>query len=566
MNFLKFFHTLVVGGVVVALAASAISADDWTLPRANPQLTNATNEEIIPPLALSWVHQTKQYAGNSSQPVVIGNMVVFAVGDRVIGLETATGSRKWMYPAEQPMGSLIRTSLAAYQDHVYFGANDGSLYCISSVDGRYLWAYATQAPVRSSPNIVDGRIYVGSDDNALHVIDAEVGTPLWPGGFITRDDVTSSAAVDGGLAYFLSRDTHLYVANAQTGRLRWATRLAVPTLNIVPVIANDTIYLGAGNLLHAMMAKSGNRKWVLTLPAEVSASPAFANQTLFVPLRNHKMYAITSTGKTKWAQPVDTLYTARCSPTVAGNTVIVGADKGVISAFDIETGLLKWRYVVPGYQATDGRSISNNIVASPVWANGALYVLPDDGGLRCFRADAPDNTPPDVYSLTPSPGISVSGSPPLKISSIISDEGSGVDDSSIVLSLDGDAVEHVYDPASGAVSYATPYSATQTALQDGRHTLVLIAKDWKGNEVKANWSFVVDNTMPKPRVRPAKAPEKRQPRDRGNRGEPENSSPPAPTIPNWRDRNRGDGGEGGVPPPPPPPPMPGPPGGEAPAF
>ena len=317
------------------LCAPRAQAVDWTLPRGNSQLTNSTTEPFDPGLTLAWEHLTTPFPNNPSQPVAVGNSVFFATGNQVYCLDVSTGARKWTYPAEQPMASQIRTSLAYYQGRIYFGANDGLLYAISANDGRTLWTYATGGPIRSSPMISDGRIYIGSDDSSLHCVDAETGEPFWLGGFRTRDDITSIASVSAGLVVFVSRDTFVYAANAQTGRLRWSYRLPVPALNIEPVVSGENVYVGAGTLFTALGVRSGVRRWSVTFPAEIAAPPAVGDQVMFIPLRNQQMYALQTNGRVLWNQPVDTVFSARCSPLVAGDSVIVATDKGLISAYGL---------------------------------------------------------------------------------------------------------------------------------------------------------------------------------------------------------------------------------------
>ena len=569
MRFRALFAVVAWAACLVCLSPAGVRAEDWVLPRNNSRLTNSTLEPMRLPLALAWRFGTGSTdPGNRSQPAVIGNTVVFAAGRRVYALDALTGARKWVYPADQPLGAVIRSSIAIYSNRVYFGASDGDLYQLALSDGRLIGVYHTGGPVRSSPVIEDGRLFIGSDDNALHSVDPLTGEPFWLGGFRTRDDVPTIPAVAGGLVYFASRDTFLYAAGAQTGRLFWMYRIPVPVININPVVGGDSVYITAGSQLISFSARGGVRRWQLTFPAEIAAPPAMADQVLYVPLRNGKMYAVLTTGKLAWEKPVETVFPVRCSPMVAGNTVVTAAERGVISAFDIGSGQLMWRYVLPPIVEA-GKKRFNNVEAPPVWSNGALYVVADDGALYCFRPDAPDDEAPEIFFLTPSPGMQVSGSPPLRMSAAIEDRGSGIVPDSVVMLLDGQPVEHQLDPDSGTVSYSTPLGAMQTPLQDGRHEVTVQALDWKGNALDFTWSFVVDNTLPKPRVRaprpaaPAAARTGRQP----------GVEEPQPAVNERRGWGRGRGRDqefperqpDEIPPmPPPPPPPPGGPGMEGP--
>lgn len=560
MTFYRYFSSFLVAAACAAFVCPGAMGDDWTLPRANPQLTNSTYEDLTLPLSLAWMYATEASPSNGTQPVVSGNTVVFATSTRVYALDTITGSQKWVYPSDQQLPGSIKGSLAVFQDRLYFGATDGDLYQLSLADGRLLGVYPTQGPIVSSPVIAEGRLYIGSGDNSLHCVDPISLEPFWLGGFRTRDDVSTIPAVGGGLLFFASRDTFVYAASAQTGKLFWSFRIPVPVLNLHLVVGSDTVYMAAGSQLYAMSARGGVQRWLLRFPAEIVAPPALADQTLYVTLRNAKMYAITTQGKVKWEQPADTVYSARCEATVAGGSVVVTGDKGVVSAFDTETGTLRWRYVIPP-AVENNKTRFNHVSAPPVWANGALYVIPDDGTLRAFRPESPDGRAADVYSLTPSPGMQVSGSPPLKMSCKIVDEGSGIDPESIKLLLDGNEVEHTYEPDTGTIKYSTPATGTQTPLVDGRHVLTVQALDWRGNLLDYSWSFVVDNSLPKPRIA--------TPKPAAPRARPTGTTAPGATggrdsggdRRDWRDR-RGDGGgeQGNYPMPPPPPAPPGGPG------
>ncbi len=568
-----FFAVIAAAAGLVCLSPAGAQAEDWVLPRSNPQLTNSTLEPMRAPLALAWRFGTgTPDPGNRSQPAVVGNTVVFAAGRRVYALDALTGARKWVYPSDQALGAVIRSSIAIHSNRVYFGASDGDLYQLSLADGRLIGVYHTGGPVRSSPIIDDGRLFIGSDDNALHSIDPLSGEPFWLGGFRTRDDVPTIPAVSGGLVYFVSRDTFLYAAGAQTGRLFWMYRIPVPVLNINPVVGGDSVFLAAGSPLFSFSARGGVKRWQLTFPAEIAAPPALADGVLYVPLRNGKMYTVLTNGRLAWERPVETVFPVRCSPLVAGDIVVTAAERGVISAYNIETAELVWRYVLPPIVEGTRRRF-NNVEAPPVWSNGALYVVADDGALYCFRPEAPDTDAPEIFFLTPSPGMQVSGSPPLRMSAAVEDFGSGIVPDSVVMLLDGQPVEHKFDPDSGTVSYSTPLGAMQTPLQDGRHEVTVQALDWKGNALNFTWSFVVDNSLPKPRVRAPRPAAPAPTRTTGPPGVQETPEGAQEERRGWG-RGRGRGEEfrqpqpeemGPMPPPPPPPPMaPGSPGMEGP--
>src|SRR5689334_17197744 len=44
---------------------------------------------------------------------------------------------------------------------------------------RVKWAFATPAPILSSPAVADGVVYFGSDDERLYAVDAATGREKW---------------------------------------------------------------------------------------------------------------------------------------------------------------------------------------------------------------------------------------------------------------------------------------------------------------------------------------------------------------------------------------------------
>lgn len=100
-----------------------------------------------------------------------------------------------------------------------------------------------------------------------------------------------------------------------------------------------------------------------------------------------------------------------------------------------------------------------------------------------LNTTVPDTTDPSVSSKSPTGGITDSTP---EISADVSDSDSGVNESSIVLELDGSSVLHNYD--SGEVSY-TPSSD----LDFGSHNVNLFVADNAGNSENTSWSFTINS-------------------------------------------------------------------------
>ena len=390
--------------------------NNWALYRGTPTRTGYTEEQLNFPLKLAWkyssvVGSTDVGKINPSSPAVVDGIIYFCSARRLYAVNAETGTLKWAYPKDG-LAVPIKSSPLVGDDLVYFGGGDGKLYAVTKDTGALAWSFVTRGIMSSSPVLVDGVVYIGSGDDHLYALDAQTGQMKWPGGFHTRDDVSSSPAVADGLVYFISTDMVLYAAHTTTGQIKWMTRIGSASPTISPVVAANTVYIAAGNIIQAYQSKSGNLKWGYTMRSEITTLPAVANGVIYFGTVDGKLHAMTNAGKEKWGKPAELGAAIYSSPIVAGNTVIVGANKGTIAAFDTETGEMKWRYIATPATSDQGKLKYASITSSPVVSDGALYVLADDGTLYAFRSDMPDKTPPYVQVAVPTMGMLLSSWPP----------------------------------------------------------------------------------------------------------------------------------------------------------
>lgn len=534
-------HSVIVLVVLLAVCTAVYAAEnDWTMARYDEAQTGYTPQNLTLPLSMYWQHNTTKTTNNTSTPAVLGNTAYFSSGNRVYAVDTATGAARWRFPAgAEALKFNIKTGITTWEDMVFFGGMDGKLYALNAANGFMVWTFSARAGIRSTPVVSNGTIFVGSDDNNLYAIDARSGELSWTGGFRTRDDVASSPAITQGMVVFTSLDGNIYAANIATGKLRWTYRLPAATLRSAPVVSGNLVIVAAGRGIHVLSTKSGQLRYVINLPSDVAAPLAVSGDDIYVICRNWKLYAYKaglSDAKAKWTAAVDLKMSVAAPPTVAGDVIYVGTNRGMIYGFSTETGDLQWNYTAaPSIIGNTGQPTSFTSISAPiVVANGALYALTDDGSLRCLRNDAPDNSPPRVFNVAPNLGVAMSGHPPIQVSAILYDESTGIDPQSIQLLLDGDKVNHTFDVSTLKLYYETPITSPVRPLSDRRHELTILAKDWKGNELKHTWSFVVDNSLPPPKIVPKTKP---APTTRTNRPAPP-APPSRPTMP---------GGPGGYP-------------------
>jgi len=128
---------------------------------------------------------------------------------------------------------------------IYFGNNvDNHVHAHDIQSGKRKWSFATDGSVRFAPFINEGRIYFGSDDGHIYCVDAAKGTQIWkyrpgPSGehIIGRERMVSlwpirtGVLVEDGVLYaaagiFPHEGLYIVALNIKTGRPIWVNDTA----------------------------------------------------------------------------------------------------------------------------------------------------------------------------------------------------------------------------------------------------------------------------------------------------------------------------------------------------
>ena len=193
---------------------------DWPTYLYDNARRGFSPEKLSMPLSLRWVYTSPEppetaWEGPRSQPfeglsmrhrvnfdnvlhvAVGGNLLFFgsSVDNKVICVDTETGEIRWQFLTD---GSVRLTPTYAH-DHVYFGADDGYVYCLTAADGQLVW-----------------KLRAGKSDDRL----------LARGRMISRWPIRTGVVVDGKVAYFgagvLPHETvYLYAVNSEDGSVLW---------------------------------------------------------------------------------------------------------------------------------------------------------------------------------------------------------------------------------------------------------------------------------------------------------------------------------------------------------
>ena len=193
---------------LVAALTAPVSAVDWPTWRFDAGRGASTPEELpaeldlhwtraMPPLKPAWPEDPRLHFDAHYEPIIAGSVLYFGASknDSVTAVDLRSGEMLWRFFAEGP----VRFAPLHHKGRVYFGADDGALYCLDAKTGSLQWRFQAAPtgrkvigservisvwPVRGGPVLVDGKIHF------------TVG--VWPfeGTFLYSVDPSSGEAVE----------------------------------------------------------------------------------------------------------------------------------------------------------------------------------------------------------------------------------------------------------------------------------------------------------------------------------------------------------------------------------
>jgi outer membrane protein assembly factor BamB len=207
----RFCLLVFAAGFASLWTASSALAEDWPTWRCNIQRSGAASENLPPELHLQWVrhlprlllawpNEPRLHFDACYQPVAVGRTLLLGSPNdgSVTAFDSGSGVRRWQFFSEGP----VRFAPTATSERVYFGSDDGWLYCLALQDGRLLWK------VRGAPNDRAEQRHLGN--NRL--------ISFWP---IRGGPVLAGDTVYFGAGLWPSVGVYLVAVDAQSGRLRW---------------------------------------------------------------------------------------------------------------------------------------------------------------------------------------------------------------------------------------------------------------------------------------------------------------------------------------------------------
>ncbi len=205
MHRVTLYYAVTLSGLL-SLACTA-AGEDWPTWRHDAGRTNISVEQIPEPLCLQWKRQlppviptfrkSRLQFDQGYEPIVLGDTMYVALPhiDAVVAYAVETGNEKWRFYTAGP----VRLAPVAYRDKLYFGSDDGHLYCLRASDGDLQWKFRVVPsnrkilgngrlisvwPVRGGPVLADDTVYFAAgvwplEGVFVYALDAQSGAVKW---------------------------------------------------------------------------------------------------------------------------------------------------------------------------------------------------------------------------------------------------------------------------------------------------------------------------------------------------------------------------------------------------
>lgn len=473
-----------------------------------------------------------------STPILIdGTIVASTDGKFVFGLNTTDGKMLWQYISDQPvMGQPV-----AAGKFVGLQLSDNSIMVVDSTNGQKVWENPQRIFAGFSGGIAayGGNLVIPSADGKLTCKSISTQKTVWEARFTEFNHDTIPVVV--GETVYVNSGPYLAALSAVTGRGKWQQNVG-EDLAFSPAVSPTGVAVATkeGKIFSFDLAGKPVRKNPIDLGSTVVTCPSFAGKLIIVSTGNGSLNIVDPSVDPAKGNPVVWSYLIRpISSSIryqsSGGGGIGGGGMGTGKGGGNRSGgggIGGGGGMVGGGGMTGGNrggygggmggglgsSGEVKVLAVPatgqaVVSGNMLLTLAQDGSLLAFDKElGVDLTGPLVSMVWPRPGEEVSGLPPLELIFKITDDTSGVNESSIKIEVDGAPLFFEFGRDGFSISKISTLSSEgqmsfdktkpNKPLSQGRRTLTVTASDYMGNVTKTTFTLYVDNLLP-PLVRGA---------------------------------------------------------------
>lgn len=295
-------------------------------------------------------------------------------------VNTENGITEWRYQTE---GKIYSTP-TLHEGIVWCASSDGYLYGLEHLTGKLFHKLNVYKPAVSSPVCIDDKVILAGGDGYCRAWNIDSGDVIWEFDGV-KNFVVTRPLIKNNTLYFGSWGNQFYALDVDTGKPKWiwdngqTNRMFSPA-QVWPIATNDRIYIASPDRFMTVLdQQSGEVVWRYNdLDNRVRESIGISEDgaRVYAKTMDGQILAIDATKidrQIKWISTGEDMgYELAPTAVVEKNGVVFApTDKGLIYAYDANSGAFLWKYRV-------SFGLINMILPTD---NGELYVSAMDGKL-----------------------------------------------------------------------------------------------------------------------------------------------------------------------------------------
>lgn len=338
-----------------------------------------------------------------SAPLLVGDRLYRGCdAAKMQAFSTETGGVLWEFEATGAAGSRkgIWSSPAYHQGRIYFGAYNGTLYCLDADTGQEIWAHPDGEWVGSSPLIVPQHnlVCVGIEyarpwaQGSLAAYNLDHGEKVWEHQVRGLQHGSAAYWPEGDLVIWGSADHEMLALRAKTGEIAWRfpTRRSVKYAPAIDSTRRLTAFASFDKSIYLLDVATGEKRGEWPTGEICYTTPLFVGNKLFCGSGDRHLYII-DVDRMTLLKRINLGARVYASPCAVEDRVVVATNGGRVIEIDVDTleikGILQLPDAVTNAVALsdDGRRLYVSTYMNHLYAFDRLR----EGEQAAPRTDAP---------------------------------------------------------------------------------------------------------------------------------------------------------------------------------
>jgi len=334
-----------------------------------------------------------------AEPIIADGHVFTMDAEGVIAsFNIANGKRAWRTktaPEVDEDNAFLGGALAIEQGRLFATSGAAQVLALDIATGKEIWRAPVEAPVRAAPTVNGGRVFIVTIENQVVALSAADGRKLWSYSGQPAPTILlggTAPAVDGGVVVAALTNGELIALRVDNGTTLWSENViavrrteaaaSLPDIAGRPVIDKGRVYaVGQSGLLVAIDLRTGRRVW--ELPVAGIFQPWIAGDFLYtITIDSEAVCVDVRSGRILWVTQLPRYDNEEdkkgrivwAGPAVASDRLILVGSNGEALSLSPYSGAVMGKIELRG-----------STTKAPVFANGTMYVLDDDGDLSAYR-------------------------------------------------------------------------------------------------------------------------------------------------------------------------------------